>query len=151
MEMRYKQNEIIIATLTVLVVAGIAFYGGLMYQKNYGKINPQNFSHDRQNGNSNRQGGIGGGMMTPGGPNRDGGFFSGEILSKDDKSITVKTRDGGSKIIYFSDTTTVGKTVDGSTSDLNVGIQVMANGKTNTDGSLAADNIQIRPNEPMRQ
>ena len=149
--MRYKQNEIIIATLTVLVVAGIAFYGGLIYQKNYGKINPQNFSHDRQNGNSNRQGRAGGGAMIPGGPNRDGSFISGEVLSKDDKSITVKTRDGGSKIIYFSGSTTVGKTVDGSANDLNTGIQIMATGKTGADGSLAADNIQIRPNEPVRQ
>jgi hypothetical protein len=33
----------------------------------------------------------------------------------------------------------------GSISDLNMGQKVMVNGKTNPDGSIAAQNIQIRP------
>ena len=57
----------------------------------------------------------------------------------------IKIKNGSSKIIYFSDSTAIGKATQGSITDLEVGQQIMINGEKNSDGSLAAKNIQIRP------
>ena len=144
------QSKKTIITLAVIVFVGAgAFFGGTAYEKS--SLTKQGLLRNVSGGGQGtanqqgRQGGraFGGGQ---GGPNgAQGDFTSGQIMSKDDKSITVKTRDGESKIIFFSGSTAVGKSVQGSSSDLNIGQQVMASGKTNSDGSLAADNIQIRP------
>ncbi len=77
-----------------------------------------------------------------------GGMVSGEIISKDDKSLTVKTADGGSRIVLFSSLTEIGKTAVGTLADLEIGKNVMINGKANTDGSITASVIQLRNAQP---
>ncbi|MFA6160074.1 MAG: DUF5666 domain-containing protein, partial [Parcubacteria group bacterium] len=86
------------------------------------------------------------------GPNGNGGgFINGKVTAKDDKSITVQAQDGSSKIVYFSNSTTIGKSIDGSATDLTVGNQVMVNGQTDASGIITAQIIQIRPNTPIEQ
>ena len=72
-----------------------------------------------------------------------GGSASGEILSIDDKSITIKTRDGGSRIILFASTTPIYKSVTGTGADLKVNTQISTFGKSGSDGSIVAESIQI--------
>lgn len=139
---------IAITIIAIIVVGAGAFYGGMQYNKSklasQGLLRGGNNATGFQDGNR-QSGGQGQNRQGIGGAGRNGeNFATGEIISKDDKSITVKNQDGSSKIIFFSDSTTVGKTVQGVASDLNTGEQVMANGKSNPDGSLAAQNIQIR-------
>lgn len=133
-----KQTQWIVAAV---VVAVVLFYAGMQF----GEGQTTSVLGGAQNG----QGGARGGRMGAqqggrGGPG--GGFVNGSILSKDDKSITVGLTSGGSKIIYFSGTTTIGKMAAGSASNLVVGEQVSVNGTAAADGTVAAQSIQIRPN-----
>lgn len=135
-----KILTIIIAT--VLVAGSGAFYGGIKYAQNksatarqvrFGQMGqPTGTAFAGGAGNSNRGAG-------------NGGFVSGEIISKDEKSITVKLQDGGSKIIFFSSGTKISQNTEGSLDDLKVGNSISANGTANQDGSVSAQLIQIRP------
>ncbi len=143
-------------TLTIVIIAGIvigtgAFYGGTVFEKKQQenqKASKMRNSDDRMIQGKGQNGTSPGAM--PGGLGRNGEngqFIAGEIIFKDDNSVTIKTRDGGSKIIYFSDSTQIGKTTDGTSGDLENGKELMINGKANQDGSITAENIQIRPSE----
>lgn len=160
-------SKSIIITIVVALIVGIgAFYGGALYEKN--SLSKQGLlrSGNGQFGNGQRRpsgqgslGAGGSGFARGNGGSENGEFVAGDIILKDDpapeqaqsgagKSITIKTRDGGSKIIFFSDSTLIGKSVQSTSSDLNTGEQVMVSGKSNSDGTFTAQNIQIRPNQP---
>jgi len=138
-----KNKKIVLFVVIGLVIAGLSFFGGMKYA---GK-NINAAAASRQNSFAQNGGTRGGAGMRAGA--NGGGLVSGQVLSMDDKSITVKLNNGGSKIIFFSPTTKVEKTVDGVTSDVTVGKQVMITGTSNTDGSVNATSIQLRPNAPV--
>lgn len=141
-----KNKKIIVSVVVCLVVALLSFKGGMMYaNKNVTKANASRQSQFGQNGFNQNGGGKGQGMRGGAG----GGVVSGEILSKDATSMTVSLRAGGSKIVLYSPTTKVEKTVDGTIADAVAGKSVMITGTTNPDGSVSATSIQIRPNLPV--
>ena len=153
-----NKNHYIAVIAMVVVVGGGAFYGGMQYGVSKttaaqvaarGNFGGGAGANGGQRSGAGAQGGQNGGGQRMGGgaAGAGGGFINGSILSKDDKSITVKSQDGSSKIIFFSDSTMIGKATSGSVSDLATGQQVIVNGKANSDGSIAAQNIQIRPAE----
>ena len=149
-------NKHITTIVVAVVVGGASFFGGMKYgQSKAGPslANIQNMSPEerQQLFQQFRGGGTGGGQ----GSRRGGGFggraggqfVNGDILNKDDKSITIKLSDSGSKIIFFSTSTMIGKTTAGTATDLEVGKRVMVSGSANSDGSVTAQTIQIRPSE----
>ena len=73
------------------------------------------------------------------------GFLSGTIASKDSGSITLNTRDGSSHVVLVTPNTSVSKSVSGTLSDVVVGTTVIISGTTNSDGSVSASLIQLRP------
>lgn len=138
-----------IVAIGVMVVIGIGagFYGGTQYEKS-SLASAGLLRNAAMNGGNGGNGAAGQGRRPGGGAGagqNGGGFTAGDITAQDDKSLTVKGRDGSFKIVYFSASTTVGKSVAGALSDLAVGESVMVNGTTSPDGSVAAESIQIRP------
>jgi hypothetical protein len=139
-----KNKKIGLGIVGVIVLIGV-FYGGMIYGKSQiptrgaQAFDPNNMPSGMPSGIPNA--GINNVKNRAG----FGGITSGEIISKDDKGITIKLQDGGSKIIFLSTTTTVAKTATGSITDLTVGTQVFVTGTTNTDGSITAQTVQIRP------
>ncbi len=134
-------KKILPIIIIVVVIAGAgAFYGGMKYSQSK-TVRPQQLQANLGASLRGGNGSFGNRTGTGAGAN----FASGEIISKDDNSITIKLRDGGSKIIFYSDTTEVDKFVAGTANDLEIGKTVTINGKTNSDGSIAAQSIQLRP------
>lgn len=142
-------NKSIVITVIIALVVGLGgFYGGTIYEK--GSLSKQGLlrsaSAQGANGGQRGQGGVGG-FARGGGPggNNGGNFVAGQITAKNDNSITVQGRDGSSKIVFYSSSTSIGKAVQGVASDLASGEQVVITGQANSDGTIAAQNIQIRP------
>lgn len=138
------KNPMILTSIVALVVGGVAFFGGMQYQKTQ-SISPMQGQFRGPNGNGPQGGfpgrsGNGQGMMP----------VSGEIISLDDTSITVKMQDGSSKIVILSDETNINKSSEGSQSDLQTGETVTAFGTTNSDGSLTAQNVSLGGNMMFR-
>lgn len=131
-------NKNIIVVLLIIIVGSGAFYGGIKYQQSKQR---NVFSQAAGQRGANRNGqGLGG--------NRQGFRpVNGEIISADDKSITVKIQDGSSRIVFLSDKTILNKADEAEKTDLKVGEKVAVFGTDNSDGSVTAQNIQINPVE----
>ena len=130
-----KQQQIIISILIAIVMGSAGFFGGMKYQESknsFPSITGRNRTFTNGTGQRMMQGRTGG--MMP---------INGEITAQDSTSITVKMRDGSSKIVIFSNDTSINKTEKGSKSDLTTGTTITAFGNTNSDGSLTAQSISI--------
>ena len=128
-----KKALVISSAVVLIVVAAASFYVGM----NYGKGQNSKPSFNAANFQAMR------GSKT--GAN-GGNFISGNIISKDSSSITLQIpNNGGSKIIFYSDTTQINKSAAGTANDLTTGTTVSITGTTNSDGSVTAQSIQIRP------
>jgi len=138
-------NKVILILIVLIIVVGAgAFYGGMKYQQskspfgNFSRQNLQNLSPEQRQ------------QLSQGRAGRETGanFLSGEVISKDEQSLTLKTLDGSSKIVFFSVSTTVSKMAEGSINDIEIGEQIMVGGSQNSDGSYTAKTIQTSPRYP---
>lgn len=134
------KNKMLIGFIVTLAVVGTGFfYGGMQYGKSQAASAVSQVRQQRGGG----QGGQFNRAVRAG-----ANFINGDIIAADNTSITVQDQNGGSKIIFLSGSTQISKFAAGSVSDLTVGQAVSANGTTNSDGSITAQMIQLRPARP---
>lgn len=123
----------------VLAVASGGFYAGMKYQQTR-----------RPAGGAFMNGGAGSVRFRSEGRTINGARqVMGEIIDKDDASITVKMPDGSTRIVMVSDKTPVNKAEKGSLDDLKNGQTVAVFGTDNADGSVTAQNVQLNPGVRM--
>jgi hypothetical protein len=129
-----KNKNLLIAVVVAVVFGGAGFFGGMKYQQSK---NPR-FSNRAlgPSGSPNFRGAQSGQNFRP---------VNGEIMSVDNKSITVKLSDGSSKIVLLSDSTAISKSESAAKEDLKVGEKISAFGSQNQDGSITANTIQLNP------
>ena len=125
------KNIVITGVVALIIGAGIGYAGAGM------------FSHPTTPGQQFTRG-TGNGMMG-GTRSMGGGFLTGTVSSKDAGSITLNTRDGSSHVVLITPNTTVSKSVNGALTDVTTGTTIIVSGTTNSDGSVSASLIQLRP------
>ncbi len=128
-------NKTVVGTAVVALVIGIGV--------GYAGANTLH-SSVQQTASRNLISGASGGIFngTRGGTGRP---LSGVIAAKDSGSITVNTNDGSSHVVLITPATDISKSVNGSMSDISIGSVVIVSGTTNSDGSISAKLIQLRP------
>jgi len=132
-----NKKTTIILVIAAVIVGVVIFIGGMKYGQSKVAF-PGNGQNSFQQGNIGAN--FGGAKGTMKGSEN---LVSGEIISKDDKSITVKLNNSGSKIVFLSQSTQVQKTASGTIDDLVTGEQVVVTGITNSDGSITAQSVQV--------
>lgn len=122
----------------MIIVAGGAFYAGTAYGKGQAPTRGAGQLTTGGTGFAGRGG--------PRGAGAGGGFTAGAIVSSGNGSISIQQQNGSStEIVLLGPSTQILKSVAGSASDLTVGTEVTVTGTANSDGSLTAQSIQIRP------
>lgn len=135
-------KTLLIAIVIIVLVGAGAFYGGMKYGQSKNPLsglsrqNFQNLTPEQR-----QQFAQGNGATARGASSN---FLAGEVISKDEKSLTVKMPNNSSKIVFFSASTTVSEMTQGSLNDIAVGKQITVSGQQDSDGSYTAQNIQIR-------
>ena len=143
-------NQIIAGLVVLVVVAGGSFYAGQHSAGAHAAGTRGGYAAGMMGGQGSAAGfaaRTGGqpGMRTGAAGAMGGGLISGSVVSKDADSVTVSLAGGGSEIVYLSPSTTVMKSDAGSASDLAAGQNVVITGAKNSDGSVSATSVQIRP------
>ncbi|NTV31463.1 hypothetical protein HGA91_05815 [candidate division WWE3 bacterium] len=139
-----KNNTLIIGIIICLVLCGGSFYGGMIYgeHKTSSNIPTRNgFGANSGQPRAFPSGGMQRGNGFPGGSG--GGFINGTVTTTSDGTMTVKTADGSSKIVFTNDKTEVSSSVKAQIGDIKTDASVMVRGTTNSDGSITAQSIQL--------
>lgn len=149
-----NKNIVVAVLITLALAGGAGFLGGMAYQKKQesdrytgqfpfpgGNLTQE----ERQERQQMRQ------QFTqddfPTGFNPQGGLrgsISGEILDRDEESITLKLNGGSSRIVFIDEDTQINQFNPGSPEDLKQGVEVFVTGPENNDGSIDARTIQIK-------
>lgn len=134
-----QKNKKILIVVGVGVAVLAVFYSGFKYGQ---ASSPAQGLRSGLNFTGGQFGQVGGNQKTT---RNFGGMVAGQIINQDDQSLTVKAKDGSSRLVFYNASTTVMKEIVGSITDVQKGSEVSINGKANTDGSVNAQMIQLRP------
>ena len=135
-------NKIIPIIIALVIIGGGAFYGGMRYGQGTYQIS-KNLSPEQQQFLQKKAGGTFLGEIKDRGAGSN--FLNGEVFNKDEQTLTLKMQEGGSKIMFFSDSTEISRTIEGLIDDIEIGKQIIVNGEQNSDGSYTAKTIQLSP------
>ena len=141
-----NQKIVIACVITAVLAGGVGYVGGVkmsplkrsvMFNSRSGQ------TMNLRNNNQNNQNGKG----ITNAPNMmgRGGAITGEVIAKDNKSLTIKMSDGSSKIVIISDKTIYRMASESSLDKIEVGTKVATFGDSNSDGSTTATSIEINP------
>jgi len=140
-------KKILLVIITFIIAGSGAFYGGIRYQQSKNSL--ENLSHQNFQSLSEEQrqqifsANIGDKLRQGAGKESGQNFITGEVITKDEESLTLKILDSGSKIVFFSASTKILKTIDGSINDIVAGNQITVSGEQNSDGSYTAKVVQV--------
>lgn len=126
-------NNKILLVVIVVVVAAAAFYGGTVYQKGQTQTFGGQSGFARRFG-QNGQNGQNAQNFRP---------VRGQVINKDNNSLTVKLADGSTKLVILSNSTMYYKSSTASASDVIDGDTIQVLGTQNSDGSVTAQNVQL--------
>ncbi len=133
-----KLLPIFLAVTVVFTVGALCFYGGIKYDQS------KSPSEMEKNGNFDASGFQTGASFGMDGTSQNNlEIANGEITAIDNNSITIKTQNGGTKIISYSELTEITKTETASTDDFKIGETISVSGASSEDGSINAETIQI--------
>jgi hypothetical protein len=143
------RNQIIIAVAAAVIFGA----GGFFIGQKTARQTPARFAQAGAAAGqfAFRGGAVGGAGAARGGNNA----VFGTVISKDENGITVQLggpnatstngNASGTRIVLINGSTQVTKMASGSAADLSVGTGVTVMGTANSDGSLTAQSVQIRP------
>jgi hypothetical protein len=142
--MKRNGRRIVIFLLVTLVIAGGAFYGGMVYGK--GQAQPTFAGAGIPGGGPNA---LGPGGTPPAGSARPGsaqaGMVMGQITEVTATTLTITDSNGKTTQINVSDTTLIEKQASVTLADLAQGETVMVSGSQQSDGSITARSVQVAP------
>lgn len=129
-------NRILISGLLVAMSAAGGFWGGTLYQKGKMPTRPDFASLGANAGQGTNGASANRRSAGPGG-------LTGEITSKDETSLTIKTSTGSTQTAYYSNLTKVVTDQTANLSDIKTGSNVTIVGTPNSDGSVTADTVRL--------
>jgi hypothetical protein len=134
-----NKKQIIITIVVAVIVGAAGFAGGMQYQKSK---TPAFAGRSGINAGVNGVAGAAGARRFAAGGNN---FVTGSVLSQNGQQMTVQNRSGGSLIVILPASAQIGKFAAASSTDISVGSVVTVTGTTNSDGSMTAQTVQVRP------
>ena len=138
-----NKKMIILGAITLVIGMGIGYAGAYAFHLTSAQNARGTFSAASGNAFNGMRAGLSGQEGAAG-----NGMLSGTVAKEDSGSITLNTRDGSSHVVLVTPATTVQKSVNGTLSDVAVGATIIVTGTDNSDGSVSASSIQLRPAMP---
>lgn len=134
--MSYMNKHTRVVVIAAVLGLGIGFSAGYYMPHGAGTTARGQYA---MRGGANMDGGFSGAR---GG---SGGLVSGTVLSNDGSTMTVSMQDGSTKLVLIHASTEVLETTMASPEALSAGVSVTVTGTANSDGSVTAQSVQVRP------